>query len=275
MFLIHPLGRALDLERYGSFCEANGLVLLEDCCESLGAHWNGSHVGTVGLASSFSFYFSHHVSTIEGGMVVTQDGELADELRSLRAHGWIRDRSDRDAWVNDNQHLDPRFLFATVGYNVRPTEIQAAIGTVQLGRLDDMLIARESLARDVHEWLMGSAPWLELIGADALENPAPVTRRGRSHSWMTLPIRIRAGAHADRDQVVRHLESHGVETRPIIAGNLARHPAVNRVSHRAAPDMRQSDALLTDALMIGCHPVLSAGSRETLRVAIESLTELR
>src|SRR4051794_14557206 len=94
MFVIHPLGRAIDVPAYAEFCATNELVLIEDCCESLGAHSSRKHVGTVGLASSFSFYFSHHISTIEGGMVATNDQALADDLRGLRAHGWIRDRSD-------------------------------------------------------------------------------------------------------------------------------------------------------------------------------------
>lgn len=250
------------------------MLLVEDCCESLGAHWAGRHVGTTGLAASFSFYFSHHISTIEGGMVVTNDSGLADELRGLRAHGWIRDRSDRDAWSAAYPDFDPRFLFATVGYNVRPTEVQGAIGTVQLRRLDEMLFARESLARAVLGWLKASAPWLELIGTDALGTPVPVDRRGRTHSWMTLPLRLRPGAPLDRNAVVAHLERSGVETRPIIAGNLARHPAVAQIAHRATQSMSNCDALLRDSFMIGCHPTLSTSSLNALERAITSLAQL-
>ena len=271
MFVIHVLGRSINTPHYTAFCEEHNLQLLEDCCESLGAYWAGKHVGTAGIAASFSFYFSHHISTIEGGMVVTNDLRLADDLRGLRAHGWVRDRSDRETWVSRYPELDPRFLFATLGYNVRPTEISGAIGSVQLRRLEDMLFARESLARTVLGWLGESAPWLELIGSDALEAVIPTDRRGRSNSWMTLPLRLRSGAPADRNEVVRHLETNGVETRPIIAGNLARHPAASQVRHRSAASMDTCDALLRDSFMIGCHPILSAGSLKTLEVAIASL----
>ena len=274
MFLIHPLGRAVEGPAYADFCAEHDLHLLEDCCESLGAHWAGAHVGTTGMAASFSFYFSHHVSTIEGGMVVTDDLALADDLRGLRAHGWVRDRSDRGRWVAGHPELDPRFLFATVGYNVRPTEIQGAIGRVQLQRLDEMLFARESLARAVCGWLAACAPWLELIGADALGSATPAQRRGRTHSWMTLPLRLRPEARANRDTVVEHLEKNGVETRPIIAGNLARHPAVDQVRHRTAASMATCDALLGESFMIGCHPMLTAGSLTTLERAITSLADL-
>lgn len=271
MFVIHALGRAIDVPSYRDFCAAHGLELLEDCCESLGAHWAGEHVGTSGYAASFSFYFSHHISTIEGGMVLTNDQGLADDIRGLRAHGWIRDRSDKATWTARHPAFDPRFLFATVGYNVRPTEIQGAIGSVQLHRLDEMLFARESLARAVRGWLVASAPWLELIGAETLDAMTPADRRGRTNSWMTLPIRVRSDAPLDRDAVVAHLEEHGVETRPIIAGNLARHPAVSQIRHRSAGSMDVSDALLRDTFMIGCHPVLSPGSLATLERAITSL----
>ena len=274
MFLIHPLGQAVDLESYGRFCRDNGLTLIEDCCESLGAHSGRAHVGSAGAAASYSFYFSHHVSTIEGGMITTNDPQMADDLRGLRAHGWIRDRTDRQDWINRNPDLDPRFLFVSTGYNVRPTEIQAAIGSVQLRRLDQMLFARESLARGVSGWLAGSAPWLELIGAKGLTAATPSDRRGRSNSWMTLPLRLGNDAPVSRDKVVAHLEANGVETRPIIAGNLARHPGVAQVEHRTAASMEVCDSLLRDTFMIGCHPVLSTGSLTTLEQAIASLASL-
>lgn len=271
LFLIHPLGRALDLDVYVAFCQANGLVLLEDCCESLGAFSHGGHVGGRGLGGSFSFYFSHHISTIEGGMIATRDQGLADDLRSLRAHGWIRDRSDRDDWVSRFPEFDPRFLFATTGYNVRPTDVQAAIGTVQLRRLDAMLFARESLARAVNGWLQGYAPWLELIGADTLVGATVAARRERGHSWMTLPMRLRDDAPVSRSTLIECLEAAGVETRPIIAGNLARHPAAASIAHRRAESLAVSDSLLESGLMIGCHPVISPGSLSTLEMALMSL----
>ena len=274
LFLIHPLGRAADVREVADFCAQHGLALLEDSCESLGAHSAGAHVGTVGEAGTFSFYFSHHISTIEGGMIVTGNQGMADDLRGLRAHGWIRDRTDKDNWTNAHPELDPRFLFATMGYNVRPTEIQGAIGAVQLQRLDAMLLARDALARTVHGWLRETVPWLELIGADSLGASPPADRRGRRNSWMTLPLRVRLGAPLSRARVVQHLEDAGVETRPLIAGNLVRHPAVRPLEHRAPRSMPVADSLLHDAFMIGCHPVLSPEGLRTLETALKNLADL-
>ena len=273
MLIVHPLGRALDLEMYQQFCRERSLILLEDACESLGAHWAGRHVGTVGGAGSFSFYFSHHISTIEGGMVVTDDSSLHDDLLSLRAHGWVRDRSDRAALAKRNPAFDDRFLFVMPGYNVRPMEMQGAIGSIQLRRLDAMLDAREDLARTVAGWLSERAPWIELIGADTLGDVRPAVRRDRTHSWMALPMRLRERAPVSRDAVVRHLEEKGVETRPLLAGNLARHPAAKGIVSRSAPSLNYCDELVDRAFMIGCHPVLAPAALETLERALTSIPE--
>src|SRR5262245_55984656 len=126
MFLIHVLGQVPVMQDYLKFLADHDMRLIEDCCESLGGHSGGKHVGNFGVAGSFSFYFSHHLTTIEGGMIVTDDSALYDDLLSLRAHGWTRGRSDRTVWKQRYPELDDRFLFVTAGYNVRPTEIQGA-----------------------------------------------------------------------------------------------------------------------------------------------------
>jgi CDP-4-dehydro-6-deoxyglucose reductase, E1 len=275
MFLIHVLGHAANATEYASFCREHGLVLLEDTCESLGAHHDGIHTGLFGRASTFSCYFSHHISTIEGGVIVTDDLALRDDLSSLRAHGWVRDRSDRAMWLERHPDLDERFLFAMAGYNVRPTEMNAAIGRVQLRKLDSMLAAREALAIDVRDWLASSAPWLELIGAEMLpQSAAARERRARSHSWMTLPLRLRPGARPSVPQVKAQLEALGVETRPIIAGNLAKHPAAARFRLRSAKSLAQCDEIFERGFMIGCHPVPTPGSLATLEHGIRSLHSL-
>ena len=272
MFLIHVLGRAPDMVPYLAFCRKHDLRLFEDTCEALGAHSGGRHAGTFGQAGSFSFYFSHHISTIEGGMLITNDPALHDDLTSLRAHGWIRGRSDAADIARTNSGFDERFLFYSMGYNVRPTEIQGALGLVQLGRLEGMLKQREALARDVALWCARSAPWLELIGSEMLATPTAGS--DRRHSWMTLPFRLRGDAPLARDEVVRRLEMQGVETRPIIAGNLARHPAVQRLKVRTPVAMSCADHLFANGFMIGCHPVIVPGAGETLERAIGLLAEV-
>jgi len=269
MFLIHVLGQAPNMKAYQDFCWLNNLVLIEDACESLGAHSGGQHVGNFGTMGSFSFYYSHHISTIEGGMIVTSDSALYDNLKSLRAHGWIRDRSDRDQWKRANRDIDERFMFIMPGYNVRPMELQGAIGSVQLRRFEEMLMAREQLASTVDVWVKRYVPWLELIGAECLNTGA----RKRQHSWMTLPFRLRRDAPVSLAKIKAHFQTAGVDTRPIIAGNLVRHPAISQIKSRSAASLKVSDELLRRGFMIGCHPVLDPGSLETLERTLARLAK--
>ena len=274
MFLIHVLGQTARMDEVQRFCHEHKLQLLEDSCESLGAHFAGRHAGTFGVMSSFSFYFSHHISSIEGGMIITDDRALADDLRSLRAHGWVRDRSDKPRWKERFPAFDERFLFISAGYNVRPMELQAGIAGVQLRKLDRMLDARERLAATVQGWIERSLPWLRLIGANRLGPRAEKTeRRARAHSWMTLPFLVES-AGPDTERVKAKLESMGVETRPIIAGNLSRHPATATLETRCARSLAQCDRILERGFMIGCHPLLAAGALETLERAFASLRDL-
>ncbi len=270
MFLIHVLGQAANMDKISAFCRENGITLLEDNCESLGAHFDGTHAGTFGIAGSYSCFFSHHISTMEGGMISTNDSALFDDFKSIRAHGWSRDRSDAGVWAKKHPELDPRFLFIMPGYNVRPTEVAAAIGSVQLRKLDAMLESREKLAYEVSEWTKKSAPWMKLVGSEHLTTKK-LSRRERRHSWMTFPFRLDAKAPVKVSVVKELFEKAGVATRPIIAGNLARHPANAMVETRSAGSLKNCDEILANGFMIGCHPVLAPESREVLEKAFRSL----
>lgn len=273
MFLIHVLGQIADMDAITAFNADHGVELLEDACEALGAQAGGRHAGTMGRMGSFSFYFSHHLTTIEGGMVATASPETSDDLRSMRSHGWSRDRRDRDRWAGAHPDIDPRFLFVGTGYNLRPTEINAAIGLVQLDRLDKMLIEREEIAASVAA-MVDRIPWLRLIGAERLSAPHVEGRPWREHSWMMLPFEVADDAPVDPAVAVAALESSGVETRPIVAGNLVRHPAMRNVVHRASASLANADRLLDRGFMIGCHPQASTAELELLERAFTTLERM-
>jgi CDP-6-deoxy-D-xylo-4-hexulose-3-dehydrase len=274
MFLIHVLGQCADMTATMKFCTDHGIALLEDNCESLGANFGGKATGNFGVTASYSCFFSHHISTMEGGMITTNDSALFDDLKSLRAHGWVRDRSDKDEWVKKHPELDSRFMFIMPGYNVRPLEISAAIGTVQLKKLDSMLESREKLAANVAEWTKKSAPWMTLIGAEHVVPGKTFGRRERRHSWMTFPFRLDANSPVKVAKVKEIFEANGVDTRPVIAGNLARHPANRLAETRQAKSLAHCDALLENAFMIGCHPLLEAGGQAALESAFAALGKL-
>ena len=193
--IVHLLGNPAPLP-------SAAVLVQEDCCEALGAHAGERHVGIISHTASFSFFFSHHMTTMEGGAVVTNSDEDADELRMMRSHGWLR-------------ATDPssRYVFPTWGFNVRPTELQGAFGLEQLKKLPARLVDMSALAVQFFRFL-GESKWLR----------APAVRHDVKPSWMALPVMVKLGAPYTRDDFVGYLESSGVESRPIVTGNLARQP---------------------------------------------------
>ncbi len=274
MFLIHVLGQCADMGAILGFCHENGIALLEDNCESLGANFDGTAAGTFGVTGSYSCFYSHHISTMEGGMITTNDSAIYEDLKSLRAHGWVRDRSDKAEWAAKYPDLDPRFMFIMPGYNVRPLEVSAAMGSVQLRKLDSMLASREKLAGDVAAWTKRTAPWMSLIGSEHLGSGTTANRRSRRHSWMTFPFRVNEQAPVKVARVKEIFEANGVDTRPIIAGNLARHPANALAETRSAKSLKNCDVLLEHGFMIGCHPLVDAGGMKALESAFAALAKL-
>lgn len=245
IFPIHPLGRAMDPAALQSFCEAHSLVLVSDVCEALGSWRGGIHAGMGSLAASFSFYFSHHITTMEGGGVATNDQALADDLRSIRSHGWSRDRSDAKQWAETTNDINSRFLFVSAGYNIRPMEIQAALGLGQIKRIDDYINRRRYIANKVDSALKHRE--LRLMGSDTLiDNP-------KSHSWMLLPIRAKSPEAARK--ALEFLEQAGIETRPILTGNFTAQPSLQRIlgTNLNPRDFVQADYVTATSFMVGCH----------------------
>lgn len=245
IFPIHPLGRAMDPAALQSFCEAHSLVLVSDVCEALGSWRGGIHAGMSSLAASFSFYFSHHITTMEGGGVATNDQAVADDLRSIRSHGWSRDRSDAKQWAETTNDINSRFLFVSTGYNIRPMEIQAALGLGQIKRIDDYINRRRYIANNVNNALKNSE--LRLMGSDTLiEDP-------KSHSWMLLPIRAKSPVAARK--TLEFLEQAGIETRPILTGNFTAQPSLQRIlgTNLNPRDFVQADYVTATSFMVGCH----------------------
>ena len=257
IFPIHPLGAALNSEKYNDFCNANNLLLVQDVCESLGSWTNSGHAGNNGLASSFSFYFSHHITTMEGGGIATNDNDLANDLRSVRSHGWSRNRSDARNWTSKVDANDERFLFVSSGYNLRPLEIEAAIGLSQLRDLDDFIIRRRQIALRVHEVLRPLS--LELVGSSSLISE----KDAKSNSWMLLPIRIHSDTLENtiniKTKLIESLNASGVETRPPLTGNFLQQPGLKKVLDEEINIERFLNANLLSAstFLIGCHPDLS------------------
>lgn len=238
--LVHLMGVPCDMDEMCSLAAAYDLTIVEDCCEALGATYNERPVGSFGKAATWSFFFSHQMTTMEGGMITTGDKSLADRLRSMRSHGWARHQGDKHTFI---EH----------GFNLRPTEVSAAIGLVQLQKLGGMNKLRAE----------NRAAFVNLLdGLGAVSFPAvPV---GARPSWFGLPMLV----HDDRDGLMRHLEWSGVETRPILGGNLARQPAFSEFRFRHVPG---ADYVHDHGLYIGLHPDADSGIDEVALLVGEYL----
>lgn len=225
--VVHLLGCPCDMSAILEL----GLPILEDACAAHGAEINGKRVGSIGKLGSFSFFFSHHITTMEGGILVTDDESLADTLRSLRAHGWIREMRRRDEIARACPDTDPRFLFISQGYNLRPTDLAGAFGLRQLERLEGFIARRRA---NHHAWCDSISEWhlpLQVFPEVA----------GTLHSAFAFPFVLGDDAPYDRASLMRFLESRAISTRPISGGNLSRQPA-----------MRHAPGLLTP------HPLVVA-----------------
>src|SRR5262249_20973861 len=199
VYAVHLMGNPCDMDQLTELCRRRSLVLIEDCCEALGASFRGQPVGTFGAAGSFSFFQSHHITTMEGGMVVCNDENLSDIFRMLRAHGWTR--NTRYTTAPEDPALDPRFVFMNVGFNLRPTELQAAFGIEQLKRLagfngqrkDSVLLILRAL-REYSQWIR---PMQTHPEADC--------------SWFALPFMLTDACPFTKTELLAHLEKSGVE----------------------------------------------------------------
>ncbi|HVY90795.1 MAG TPA: DegT/DnrJ/EryC1/StrS family aminotransferase [Hyphomonadaceae bacterium] len=247
VIVVHVLGGAVEMPAVRDIAKKHGLWLMEDSCESLGVYWDQKHVGTFGDVGTFSFYFAHHITTIEGGMVVTDDDYFADLLRAQRSHGWIKHMQNPAAFVDPASEIDKRFLFVTTGFNVRPNEINAAIGLKQLPRLESFNLKRREIG-----WKLDAA----LAGLIA-DGKLSVMRFPQKCSPAPFGYPVLARTNAERNALQAHLEADGVETRPVICGNMVRHQAMRHVPYRVSGKLDGSDKVMDCGLYFGAHPMMT------------------
>lgn len=230
------------------------LRIVEDACEAHGATYDGFKAGLNADISTFSFFFSHHISTIEGGIVVTSNKELAERCRSMRAFGWAREMRDYSEMDRVFPHIDPRFLFLNAGYNFRPTEIQGAFGIHQLPRLEGLIAHRRENAAYWNRELAQFDDYLQL------QHEQPRVR----HVWFAYPVMVKPGAPFTKQELANHLEARGVETRPIEAGNMAIQPAMKNIQHRVSGSLRNAQYIHENAFFFGNHQGIGAVEREAI-----------
>ena len=238
VFAVNLLGNPCELQKLKDICEAKNIVLLEDNCESLGALEQNKQAGTFGTMGSFSFFFSHHLQTMEGGMVVTDDDDLVDYLRSIRAHGWVRDLQDNSSlYTKTGDNFEDSFRFVLPGYCVRPLEMSGAIGQEQLKKWPDMFERRRKNASIAKE-LFADLPYIKL------------QKEHDTSSWFGFGFVVTGDLGNKRAKVLQRLNENGVETRPIVAGNFLRNPVIKHINYIAG-DCTNADTLHDKGFFIG------------------------
>jgi CDP-6-deoxy-D-xylo-4-hexulose-3-dehydrase len=255
VILAHTLGNPYDAQAVHDFCRAHGLWMIEDTCDAVGATWNERQVGTFGDLATVSFYPAHHMTMGEGGAVMMRSPKLRKIVESIRDWGrdcWCAPGKENtcgkrfDWQLGELPHgYDHKYTYTHLGYNLKLTDMQAAVGVAQLEKVDGFIATRRHNALRLSERLAGVS-WLGLP-----EEPA-----GGASSWFGYPIRVLPGAPVDRNTLVQRLEQRKIGTRLLFAGNLVRQPAYADVAYRAVGSLPNADIIMNDVFWVGTFPGL-------------------
>ena len=253
LFPVHLMGNPCDMGQIMSLAEKHGLLVIEDCCEAMGASWGGIRVGNFGIGGSYSFFFSHHITSMEGGMIAVSDPAIAEQLRILRAHGWVRNVDPSSYKLNQYPDIDSRYAFVNWGVNVRPTDVQAGFAMHQLEKANAFANRREDMEQRFRTFV-AACPWLTLPKVVAKAAP----------SWFALPLMVSPDAPFVRSDVTAFLEQMGIETRPIVAGNIARHPVSRLFPEFNERDYPGADDVHSRGFYVGLSPLQSNSNIDRL-----------
>lgn len=239
---VNLLGNPNDFSRIRHIIGDRPIALIEDNCESMGATLDGRQAGTFGVMGSFSSFFSHHISTMEGGLIVTDDEELYHILLALRAHGWTRNlpKLNRLTGEKSDDPFEESFRFVLPGYNLRPLEMSGALGREQLKKLPDLIEGRRANGTRF---------------AQAMSNH-PVFRVQRetgNSSWFGFALILRPDTGLSRPQVLARFDQLGFDTRPIVSGNFTKNPVLQMMDHSLHGQMVNADDIDRNGFFIGNH----------------------
>ena len=236
---VNLLGNSCEYDRIIEICRKHNLMLIEDNCESMGAKYNNKYTGTIGLAGSFSFFFSHHIQTMEGGMILTDSKDDADYMRSMRAHGWVRDLPDNSTlYQKTGNAFDDNFIFATPGYNLRPLEMSGAIGSVQLKKWDGIMQTR-----------MANKEYFFSKFAD--KSWCRIQKEIGNSSWFTFGVVLDGELKGKSPQVIEALSKAGVQNRPLASRNFLKQPVMRDLSFIVSGEMTAANDIHDNGFFVG------------------------
>ena len=240
IFAVNLLGNPIDYNKVESLIEGKDIYLLEDNCESLGATLNGKQAGTFGVMGTYSSFFSHHISTMEGGLIATDDEELYHILLSIRSHGWTRHLpKDNKVVEKSDNAFHESFRFVLPGYNVRPLDMSGALGKEQLRKLPAIISGRQENAKFFVETF------------SKIEGISIQQETGNS-SWFGFAIICDAGSEM-RDKLVEALTNEDVDCRPIVAGDFTKNEVMSYFDYELHGEMTNSSLIDSSGFFIGNH----------------------
>jgi CDP-6-deoxy-D-xylo-4-hexulose-3-dehydrase len=257
VFLAHTLGNVFDLDAVSAFTRKHNLWLVEDCCDALGSTYKGRNVGTFGDIATLSFYPAHHITTGEGGAVLTDKPALQVLIDSFRDWGrdcWCEPGKDNTCGKRFDWQLgslpcgyDHKYIYSHIGYNLKATDMQAALGASQLTKLPEFIARRRANFHHLKTALVGLEEYLILPEATPNSDP----------SWFGFPIGVREDAPFRREDLTRALESRKIGTRLLFGGNLLRQPAYEDRECRVAGELRNTDFVMSNVFWVGVYPGLT------------------
>lgn len=262
IFAVNLLGNPNQFKEILDICEQNNIILLEDNCESMGANYGGKKLGTIGLMGTYSTFYSHHLCTMEGGVTVTDDEELYHYMLSIRAHGWTRNLPENSKIYKKKE--DPfyeSFNFIMPGYNLRPLEMEAAIGSVQLKKLDKIIEQRRENASYFKERI-------------SKFTNIQIQKEIEESSWFGFAIILKDKYEGKRQKLVEILRNYKIEVRPIVAGNFTRNKAIEFLNYEIFEELKNADYIHENGLFVGNHSVDNRENIDTLIRAIEEFDKI-
>jgi len=275
LIFAHTLGNPFNVAAVQQFAQQHNLWLVEDCCDALGATYNGQGVGTFGDLATFSFYPAHHITMGEGGCVVTEKPALAKLIESFRDWGrdcWCAPGKDNTCGKRFDWELgtlpcgyDHKYTYSHIGYNLKVTDMQAAVGVSQLRKLDGFIAARRSNFARLREALSAHEEFYLLPDRTPESDP----------SWFGFPLAVRPESGLTRDLIVRTLEQKKIGTRLLFGGNLTRQPAYKDANFRVIGDLKNSDYVMNNVFWVGIYPGLSEEMIDYIAASLREAAETK
>lgn len=241
IFAVNLLGNPNSFDRMREICQRRNLLLVEDNCESLGGEYKGKKLGTLGLLGTYSTFYSHHLCTMEGGVVVTNEEELYHYMLVIRAHGWTRNLpKESRIYQKSNNEFYESYNFILPGFNLRPLEMEGAIGREQLKKMDEIIRMRR---KNAVYFMKKMEEFPDILVQKEIE----------SSSWFGFSLVLEGKYIGKREEIVKKLKEAGIEVRPIVAGNFTRNSVIHYLDYSIYGTLEQSDFIHENGFFIGNH----------------------